>query len=165
MRGLINIIATIIVVMIMHACKAHMHAMSSTKEEYTESIHKASQIEAEKAIDQWSAQKILQEAYVGAWSKLKVYDTSKPGNPLLFDLERKDSTKTHTEIQENDSTKTKINERSNEETEIENDGSSQEENEKEMSAEERVANILENIGKIGILLLFLFGLIELSKKF
>lgn len=165
MRGLINIIATIIFVAIMHACKTHMSTQKSAMAEYTDSLHKVSQVEATRAIEQWSAQKILSDAYEGAWTKLKVYDTSKPGNPLLFDLERKDSTKTHTEILEEDSTKTKISESSNEETEIKNDGRSQEIQEKDMGAEEQITSIGKEIAKIAFLLLIIMGLVELSKKF
>lgn len=164
MRGLINIISTIIVVLIMHACKAHMSATTNSVEEYAASVNKVSQIEAVSVLDQWSAQKILSDAYAGAWTKLKVYDTSKPGNPLLVDLERKDSTKTHADIQEIDSSKTNVFEHSTEDTAVESESRYQQEKEKEIGAEERITDI----GKTGVmicyLLLILYGLYELSKK-
>lgn len=164
MKGLLNIVFAVVMCMCMHACKTRMHTYERVDEAKFDSIVSVKKVQSSTDIDMWYASRILANSKSGSWQKILVYDTSKPGNPLLMDIERKDSLSASLEDVCGDSLTIDI-DTSEHESENHVSGSGMiKEYDKETISEERTSNILSNIVKIWVLILLLSGLYVLSKK-
>lgn len=164
MRGLLNIVLAVIMCVCLHACKTRMHTYERVDEVKYDSIGSVTKVNTSANLDMWYASRIMENAKSGSWQKILIYDTSKPGNPLLMDIERKDSLTASSEEVINDSLSMNIESSKQDSSDHVNGSCIGVEKDKETISEERTSNILSNIVKIWVLILLLSGLYVLSKK-
>ena len=105
MKGLINIITTIIVAFCLHACKAHMRTCVDEVKRSSHSFGSVSNLQSSENIDLWKAASLMSDVKAGTWKHIRIYDTTKPDCPLLMDIEEKDSTQANSQVNINDSVK------------------------------------------------------------
>lgn len=162
MRGLLNIVLAVIMCMCLHACKTRMHTYERVEEAKFDSIGSVTRVNTSTNLDMWCASRIIENAKSGSWQKILIFDTSKPGNPLLMDIERKDTMIASTEEFIGDSLSIVIEvskqDSSNHvsESDIENDI--------EAISEDRASDMILNIANIGFLILIIYGFFVLYKK-
>lgn len=164
MRGLLNILFALVMCMCVHACKTRMHSYERVGEVKFDSIGSVAKVFTSANLDMCYASRIMDNTESGSWQKILIYDTSKPGNPLLMDIERKDSLNSSSEKVICDSLSMNIESSMHDSLKHVVGSAIDIENDKETISEERTSNILSNIVKIWVLVLLLSGLYVLSKK-
>lgn len=164
MKGLINIVATLIVAMCLHACHTHMRTCVDEVSHATGSFGSVSSVQSSDNIDIWKAASIMSDSKSGTWKHIRIYDTTKPGTPLLMDIEQKDSTQTNNIVSQIDSVKSSSMVLTNDSV---NGQVSHDEDihvEKEQDFKETLSDILRWAGIVCFLVVIAYGVYVLYKK-
>lgn len=145
-------------------CKTQRKVEISEHEQNNDSLHKVTNVKAIQEIERWTAQRILADASSSEWTKIKIYDTSKEGNPLLIDIERRDTANISYDIQTTDSVEEQSIEEKTEDIEKVHKQETSYNKQAETIAEERISDIIRKIAQAGFVALILYGLFILYKK-
>lgn len=135
-----------------------MHTYTQEDTAVRDSFGEVKRVQAYSDIDLWKASALLSDAKTGAWTKIRIYDTTKPDHPLFMDIEKKDSAQTNIVLQVNDSAKIDISAEINDSIAHENDLDNTIIKDQEVIAEERVSDMWRDTAKIGFCILLLYGM-------
>ena len=164
MKGLINIFAAFFVALCMHACRTHVRTCVEEVSHSTGSFGSVSTVQASDNIDIWKAADIMTNFKSGSWKHIRIYDTSRPGTPLLMDIEQKDSTHTNNIVSQIDSVKSSSMVVMNDSV---NGQASHDEDihvEKERDFKETMSDIIKWIGITCFWIVIAYGIYVLYKK-